>query len=117
MSLTPLPRGPAFDHQGCVIVHVPADACYVRFSHDPVAESQASFITSRGEAVIVDLDAYGGLVGLELLKGDKPCRDGGPITLVQVDTDGTEHETPLSDLKNLEGVASWAEDPETPTST
>jgi uncharacterized protein YuzE len=58
----------------CVKVQVPPEACYVRFSHGTISRSEQIGETARGEMMIVDYDADGRVLGIELVGADKPCQ-------------------------------------------
>jgi hypothetical protein len=60
----------------CRKMNVPADICYLRFGDGQVNGSgMLEYETVRGERLIVDLDAGGKLVGVELIGPGKPCQE------------------------------------------
>jgi len=61
----------------CQRVQVPAEACYLRFSGQPGVRSEMlDMMTARDERLIVDYDAKGRVVGIELIGPGKPCQEG-----------------------------------------
>ena len=62
------------NHEQCLRVQVPNEACYVRFSGSAVARSSELGESSRGEMLIADYDANGRIIGIELVGADKPCQ-------------------------------------------
>lgn len=66
-----LSKGPT-----CESVLVPVDACYLRFAPGPSLRSQMlAMETARGERLIVDYDASGKVIGIELIGPGKPCQE------------------------------------------
>lgn len=67
---------------GCKVVGVSRDACYVRFGMRTavVVESRddGRYRTARGEDIIFDFDADGHVVGLELVGPGKACQEVKP---------------------------------------
>ena len=69
----------------CVHIKVPPHACYVIFGDEKDRAEGGSdytkFKTVLGDAIILDFDAEGRVVGIELV-GDKPCQrgDATPMT-------------------------------------
>jgi uncharacterized protein YuzE len=61
-------------HDTCNPLHVPSKACYLRFSDDKVARTGHIGTSTRDEMVILDYDASGRIVGIELVSEDKPCQ-------------------------------------------
>jgi hypothetical protein len=58
----------------CHTLAVPATACYLRFSDDRVQDTHHAGTTTRGEMFIIDFDAEGRIVGVELVGTGKPCQ-------------------------------------------
>lgn len=61
-------------HDTCSRLHVPSEACYLRFSDDKVARTEHIGTSTRNELVIMDYDAFGCIVGIELVGDGKPCQ-------------------------------------------
>jgi len=67
-----LARGPS-----CVRLEIPPTACYLHFVEGPGFHSQMLDLeTARGERLIVDFDAKGKVVGIELIGPGKACQEG-----------------------------------------
>lgn len=64
---------------GCKIAGIGRDVCYIRFARTAVVvKSQLQLLkTVRDESIILDLDANGRLIGIEL-GGNKPCSKENP---------------------------------------
>ena len=64
------PPGP----NACNRLHVPTDACYLRVSDETVDRAEHIGTSTRHEMVILDYDASGHIVGIELIGDEKPCQ-------------------------------------------
>lgn len=61
----------------CIHMDVPPEVCYLRFAATKVENTDYfGTTTARGEMVILDYDAGGGVVGIELVGSGKPCQEG-----------------------------------------
>lgn len=73
------PRRKRPGHTGeCLKVGVPAEACHVRFGQRTAVVHHSSLLewrTVRGDQMILDFDANGRVLGIELI-GNKPCQEG-----------------------------------------
>ena len=62
----------------CKIVNVPSETCTLRFCTDNKVKTQVeseSFVTSRGELMILILDKHRKVLEIELLGKKKPCQE------------------------------------------
>jgi uncharacterized protein YuzE len=58
----------------CKRIDVSPDTCYLRFQEAAVECSQYIGTSTREDMVIVDYDASGRIVGIELVGDEKPCQ-------------------------------------------
>jgi uncharacterized protein YuzE len=63
-----------FSQNACNRLYISTDACYLRFSDNAVARTEYIGTSTRDEMVILDYDASGRIVGIELVSDEKPCQ-------------------------------------------
>ena len=62
----------------CLKVGVPKEACYLRFGQRTAVVAKSELLercTIRGDMLVLDLDADGLVLGIEIVGANQPCQN------------------------------------------